>query len=43
VGLGLSISHKGIEAGGGTMTVADLPGEGCIFTIGLPLLPPLAA
>lgn len=43
VGLGLSISRKGIEAAGGKMTVVDLPGEGCIFTIDLPLLPPLAA
>lgn len=33
LGLGLSISRKGIEAHGGQLTARDLPGKGCIFTI----------
>jgi signal transduction histidine kinase len=36
VGLGLSLSRRGVEAGGGTLSVRDIPGRGCIFTIGLP-------
>jgi hypothetical protein len=36
LGLGLSISRQSIEADGGTLTVRDLPGIGCIFTISLP-------
>ena len=36
VGLGLSIAKRGVEANGGTLTVRDLPGIGCIFTIDLP-------
>lgn len=36
VGLGLSISRKGVESNGGTIRVADLKGHGCIFTIDLP-------
>ncbi len=36
VGLGLSISRRGVEASGGTMRVRDLPGRGCVFTIDLP-------
>jgi signal transduction histidine kinase len=36
VGLGLSLSRRGIEACGGTMSVRDLPGRGCVFTIDLP-------
>ena len=36
LGLGLSISRKGIEAHGGKVGVRDLPGQGCIFTIDLP-------
>lgn len=38
LGLGLTISRKGIEAHGGTLTVRDLPGKGCIFTINVPRL-----
>lgn len=38
LGLGLSISRKGIEAHGGEVRVRDLPGKGCIFTIVLPRL-----
>jgi hypothetical protein len=37
--LGLNISRKGIEAMGGTLSVRDLPGRGCVFTIELPRLP----
>ena len=36
IGLGLSISNRGIEANGGGLHVRDLPGKGCIFTIDLP-------
>jgi signal transduction histidine kinase len=36
LGLGLSISHRGIEANGGRLHVRNLPGKGCIFTIDLP-------
>ena len=37
VGLGLSIARRGAEANGGTITVRDLPGSGCVFTLSLPL------
>ncbi len=36
LGLGLSISRRGAEANGGTVSVRDLPGQGCIFTLALP-------
>jgi signal transduction histidine kinase len=36
LGLGLSISNRGVEANGGRLHVRDLPGKGCIFTIDLP-------
>lgn len=36
LGLGLSISRKGVEADGGEIHVRDLPGKGCVFTIALP-------
>ena len=36
LGLGLSISRKGIEAHGGEIRVRDLPGKGCVFTIDVP-------
>ena len=36
VGLGLSLSRRGIEAYGGTLFARDVPGRGCIFTIDLP-------
>lgn len=39
LGLGLTISRKGVEANGGTLRVRDLPGKGCVFTIDLPRLP----
>ena len=36
LGLGLPISRRGVEANGGTLTVRDIPGSGCVFTIDLP-------
>ena len=39
LGLGLSISRKGVEAMGGTLGVRNLPGKGCVFAITLPRLP----
>jgi len=36
VGLGLSLSRRGIEACGGTLFARDVPGRGCVFTIDLP-------
>lgn len=37
LGLGLGIARESVRADGGTLTVRDLPGEGCVFTINLPL------
>ena len=36
LGLGLSIARQSIEADHGMLTVRDVPGSGCIFTISLP-------
>jgi signal transduction histidine kinase len=36
LGLGLSIARQGVEADAGTLTVRDMPGAGCVFTISLP-------
>lgn len=36
LGLGLSISRQGVEADAGTLSVRDMPGTGCVFTISLP-------
>ena len=36
LGLGLSIARQCIEADYGTLSVRDVPGTGCVFTIGLP-------
>ena len=36
LGLGLSISRQSVELDGGTLSMQNLPGEGCIFTIQLP-------
>ncbi len=36
VGLGLRIARCAVEAHGGTGTVKNLPGVGCVFTISLP-------
>jgi signal transduction histidine kinase len=38
LGLGLDISRRGVEANGGLLTVRNVPGTGCIFTIDLPRL-----
>lgn len=35
LGLGLSIARRNVEADGGTLTVRDIPGTGCVFTIAL--------
>ena len=42
-GLGLSISRRSVEANKGTLSVRDIPGSGCVFTISLPRHPMLAA
>jgi signal transduction histidine kinase len=36
LGLGLSIARQSVEAEGGTLSVRDVPGSGCVFTISLP-------
>jgi hypothetical protein len=36
LGLGLSIARRNVEADGGTLTVQDRPGRGCVFTMSLP-------
>jgi signal transduction histidine kinase len=36
LGLGLSIARQSIEADHGTLTVRDVAGSGCVFTISLP-------
>ncbi len=36
LGLGLAISRQSVEANDGTLTVRDLPGQGCVFRIDLP-------
>ncbi len=37
LGLGLSIALSAVRASSGTLSVRDMPGEGCVFTIDLPL------
>ncbi|MBK6008411.1 HAMP domain-containing histidine kinase [Ramlibacter ginsenosidimutans] len=37
LGLGLSIARKSVEADGGTLSVQDIPGHGCVFTMNLEL------
>lgn len=39
LGLGLSIARQSVDADGGTLSVENLPGVGCIFTISLPRSP----
>jgi len=39
LGLGLSIARSSIEADDGTLSVRDVPGVGCVFTISLPRHP----
>ncbi|MEO6138601.1 MAG: HAMP domain-containing sensor histidine kinase [Luteimonas sp.] len=36
LGLGLSIARKAVEENGGTLSVRDVSGKGCVFTIDLP-------
>ena len=36
LGLGLSISRRAVEANDGTLTVRNVEGRGCVFTIDLP-------
>jgi signal transduction histidine kinase len=36
LGLGLSICRRNVEANGGVVSVCDIPGSGCVFTIDLP-------
>lgn len=36
LGLGLSIARQAVEDNGGTLSVRDQPGKGCVFTINLP-------
>jgi len=42
LGLGLSISQRGVEANGGKLDVRNTPGTGCVFIIDLPMAPILA-
>ena len=42
VGLGLSIARRTVEADGGKLSVRDVPGTGCVFTISLPRYPYVA-
>ncbi len=37
LGLGLSIARRAIRAEGGEINVRNMPGEGCVFTIEVPL------
>ena len=39
LGLGLYISRRGVESSGGKLSVRDVPGSGCVFTIDLPVMP----
>lgn len=36
LGLGFSIAQRTVEADGGSLTVRDVPGTGCVFTVSLP-------
>jgi signal transduction histidine kinase len=36
LGLGLSIARRSVEGSNGTLSVRDVPGTGCIFTVSLP-------
>jgi signal transduction histidine kinase len=37
LGLGLAISREAIEADGGRISLRDIPGKGCVFTVEMPL------
>ena len=43
LGLGLAISLQSVKANGGELSVRNLPGKGCVFTIELPLAAPSAS
>lgn len=32
----VTIARRTVEAGSGNLTVRDIPGTGCVFTMGLP-------
>jgi len=36
LGLGLSIARRSVQADGGSLSVKDMPGIGCVFTVALP-------
>ena len=36
LGLGLSICRRSVEANGGVLSVRNIPGAGCVFTVDLP-------
>jgi signal transduction histidine kinase len=38
LGLGLAISRQAIEVNGGTISLRDIPGKGCVFIIEMPLV-----
>ena len=40
LGLGLSIARQSVQANDGTLSVRDLPGHGCVFTVDLPAAAP---
>jgi signal transduction histidine kinase len=42
LGLGLSIARQAVRAHGGDITIRNVPGHGCIFTIGVPVTAPAA-
>ncbi len=37
MGLGLAISRQAIESDGGKISLRDIPGKGCVFTVEIPL------
>ena len=39
LGLGLSIARRSVEADGGNLTVRDVPGTGCVFTLSMAYRP----
>jgi hypothetical protein len=39
IGLGLPISLRAAKANGGEISVRDIPGKGCVFTLNLPKRP----
>lgn len=43
MGLGLSIARRAVEAIGGVLSVRDMPGLGCVFTVDLPMHDPAAS